>query len=92
MNNQPPVRMLAARDQENFVHAHQTIAASKPLNQGLRHLQQKTPAKVRVPLNDENGPLPLGGKNTVKKNDTVMRLKDGGDKATVTPIGMTSGL
>ncbi|RAL15637.1 uncharacterized protein BO97DRAFT_468513 [Aspergillus homomorphus CBS 101889] len=63
--------MLALRDQENLVHNHQTVAASKPLNQGVRHLQPKTPGArapktpFKVPLNNENDPLAFG-KRTVK--------------------------
>ncbi|WEW60027.1 hypothetical protein PRK78_005510 [Emydomyces testavorans] len=59
--------MLAARDQENLVHSHQTAAAAKPLNQGIRSLQPKTPGNkvpktpFRIPLNDENNPLTFGG-------------------------------
>lgn len=77
--------MLAVRDQENLVHAHQTAAAGKPLNQGTKQLQPKTPFKV--PLNDENGPLALG--KTVKggagkQNENAKPSKD----AFVTPSGM----
>ncbi|RAK76044.1 uncharacterized protein BO72DRAFT_478413 [Aspergillus fijiensis CBS 313.89] len=63
--------MLALRDQENLVHNHQTVAASKPMNQGLRRLQPKTPVArapktpFKIPLNDENDPLAFG-KKTVK--------------------------
>ncbi|PYH93491.1 hypothetical protein BO71DRAFT_441712 [Aspergillus ellipticus CBS 707.79] len=83
--------MLALRDQENLVHNHQTVAASKPLNQGARHLHPKTPgARVpktpfKVPLNDENDPLAFG-KKTVKaagkqKESINLSVKD----AFVTP-------
>lgn len=77
--------MLARRDQENLVHAHQTVAAGKPLNQGTKQLQPKTPFKV--PLNDENGPLAMG-KKTVKggagkQNENTKPGKD----AFVTPAG-----
>jgi hypothetical protein len=60
--------MLAARDQENLVHGHHAAAASKPLNQGVRTLQPKTPGNkypktpLKVPLHDENAPITLGGK------------------------------
>ncbi|KAJ5902305.1 hypothetical protein N7495_002833 [Penicillium taxi] len=59
--------MLALRDQENLVNAHQTAAASKPLNQGVKQRAPKTPGKATftVPLNDENKPLQFG-KGTVK--------------------------
>lgn len=86
--------MLALRDQENLVHAHQTVAASKPLNQGGKQLQPKTPGArapktpFKVPLNDENDPLAFG-KKTVKgtgkqKENAKPSVKD----AFVTPLGM----
>lgn len=85
--------MLALRDQENLVHAQQTTAAAKPLNQGLRQLQPKTPGTrapktpFNVPLNDENDPLAFG-KKTVKGNglcneNTLKPAKD----AFITPLG-----
>jgi hypothetical protein len=53
--------MLAARvDQENAVHARQTAAAAKPLNQGVKGFAPKTPGNrapktpFKVALNDEN--------------------------------------
>jgi hypothetical protein len=53
--------MLAARaDQENAVHARQTAAAAKPLNQGVQGLTAKTPGNrapktpFKIALNDEN--------------------------------------
>ncbi|KIW03351.1 uncharacterized protein PV09_05559 [Verruconis gallopava] len=53
--------MLAARaDQENAVHARQTAAAAKPLNQGVQGFSAKTPGNrapktpFKVALNDEN--------------------------------------
>lgn len=64
--------MFATRDQENLVHGHQQVAASKPLNQGTRSLQPKTPGNrfpktpLKLPLNDENAPGGgLGGKGSV---------------------------
>lgn len=84
--------MLAARDQENLVHSHQTTAAAKPLNQGPRQLNPKTPGKriktpLKVPLNDENDPLAFGRK-TIKNNGNKSGF--GGDKnAFVTPAGMS---
>ncbi|KAJ8059312.1 hypothetical protein OCU04_012273 [Sclerotinia nivalis] len=63
--------MFAVRDQENLVHGHQQVAASKPLNQTTRSLQPKTPGNkfpktpLKVPLNDENAPGGIGGKGTV---------------------------
>ncbi|KAJ0418045.1 hypothetical protein BJY00DRAFT_193605 [Aspergillus carlsbadensis] len=63
--------MLALRDQENLAHAHQTVAAAKPLNQSIKQLQPKTPGArapktpFKVPLKDENDPLAFG-KQTIK--------------------------
>lgn len=85
--------MLALRDQENLVHAHQTTAAAKPLNQGTRQLQPKTPGTrapktpFKVPLNDENDPLAFG-KKTIKLNgnrneNAIKPAKD----AFITPLG-----
>ncbi|KAF9886030.1 hypothetical protein FE257_012086 [Aspergillus nanangensis] len=82
--------MLAFRDQENLVHAHQSVAASKPLNQGAKQLQPRTPGAraprtpFKVPLNDENDPLAFGkkttkgtGKGTVKQSqNTKLSVKD----------------
>lgn len=59
--------MLAARDQENLVYAHQTNAAGKPLNQSIRGLQSKTPGRqaTKTPFkksgNDENNPWNFEG-------------------------------
>ncbi|MCJ1474612.1 hypothetical protein MMC13_003272 [Lambiella insularis] len=59
--------MLAARDQENLVHGHQTAAAGKRSNHGVRQLPPKTPgnktvnAPLRLPLNDENVVNSFGG-------------------------------
>ncbi|KAL3478223.1 hypothetical protein BJX99DRAFT_109443 [Aspergillus californicus] len=87
--------MLALRDQENLVHSHQTVAALKPLNQGAKQLQPKTPGArapktpFKVPLKDENDPLAFGKKTvkTVGKQNENARpsVKD----AFVTPIGDT---
>lgn len=79
--------MLAARDQENLSHAHRAAAAAKPLNQGIRALQPKTPGNLktpfRAPRNDENRPFELNGQKGL--------LKDGPSKldksAFVTPLG-----
>ncbi|KAL1865114.1 hypothetical protein Plec18167_009517 [Paecilomyces lecythidis] len=84
--------MLALRDQENLVHAHQTTAAAKPLNQGTRGLQPKTPGlrnqktPFKIPLNDENNAGLFGKKG--KGNDTRNEntIKPGKD-AFVTPLG-----
>lgn len=94
--------MLAARDQENLVHGHRAAAASKPLNQGAKYLQPKTPGNkvpktpFRVPLNDENGPPRFGGgksglNGNVKGAENLMTggRKGGlGDKKQfITPLG-----
>ena len=92
--------MLAARDQENLVHTHQTTAAAKPLNQGTRQLNPKTPGNrgaktpFKVALNDENDPLAFG-KKTIKgkgngNENLILPGKSGfgGDKnAFITPLG-----
>jgi len=48
------------------VHAHRTTAAGKPLNQGVRGLQPKTPGNFKTPFraskNDENNPIGFTGK------------------------------
>ncbi len=91
--------MLAARDQENLVHGHQAAAAAKPLNQGVKQLAPKTPGNktaktpIRVPLNDENGTIAIGGgKRTVGKGNenSIFGGKKGGmldNKAFMTPMG-----
>ncbi|KAF2769243.1 hypothetical protein EJ03DRAFT_327514 [Teratosphaeria nubilosa] len=60
--------MFATRNQnENAIYEQQTAAASKPLNQSVKGLAPKTPAKTpfRGRQNDENAAL-LGG-NTIGK-------------------------
>lgn len=95
--------MLAARDQENLVHVHQTTAASKPLNQGSKTLQPKTPGNkvpktpFKLPLNDKPGNTGVGGvKNALRarvggnENLVTGAKKGAGDKgAFVTPLGIT---
>ncbi|KAJ5127372.1 hypothetical protein N7448_008151 [Penicillium atrosanguineum] len=76
--------MLARRDQENLVNAHQTTAAAKPLNQGLKQLAPKTPGK-KVPLNDENHPGAFK-KLTVKGNGNRQDNGKPGNNAFVTPM------
>lgn len=98
--------MLAAHDQENLVHARQTAAAGKPLNQGVRQQHPKTPGPrapktpFKVPLNDENNPSVFNGGKTGalrgigKGNENGIQTgKAGGklDKNTVaTPLGKYS--
>ncbi|KAI4167541.1 MAG: hypothetical protein LQ343_007139 [Gyalolechia ehrenbergii] len=91
--------MLAARDQENFIHGHQAAAAAKPLNQGTKQALPKTPGNktaktpLRVPLNDENGPTAFGGGKKTGGNGTenaILGGKQGGRgdvKAFVTLMG-----
>lgn len=79
--------MLAVRDQENRVHAHQTVAAGKSLNHSTKAPGARAPkTPLKVPLNDENGPVAFG-KKTVKGNgkqsENVKPAKD----AFVTPSG-----
>jgi hypothetical protein len=91
--------MLAARDQENLVHAQQAAGAAKPLNQGVRGLAPKTPGNkapktpFKIPLNDENAAGGFGVKGTslMTKGKGNENLRLGGDKADkhafVTPLG-----
>lgn len=52
--------MFAPRSHnENAIHAHQTAAAAKPLNQGLKGLAPKTPGN-KLPKNDENAAIQPG--------------------------------
>ncbi|KAJ5082118.1 hypothetical protein N7532_011161 [Penicillium argentinense] len=81
--------MLAIRDQENLVNTHQTTAAAKPLNQGLKQLAPKTPGR-QVPLRDENNPIVFGGKNTVKGNGNRPDNGKPGKLPPVTPMGTRS--
>lgn len=82
--------MLAVRDQENLVNTHQTAAAAKPLNQGVKQLPPKTPGKTfRVPLNDENKPIAFG-KHAVKGNGNRLDNGKPGTNAFVTPMGTQS--
>lgn len=86
--------MFVSRDQENLVHGHQQLAASKPLNNGIKGLQPKTPGNkypktpLKIPLNDLNAAGGLIGKGKGLEN-----LVTGGKKATfdksafVTPVG-----
>ena len=93
--------MLTARDQENLIHGHQALAASKPLNQTSQRLAPpKTPGNrfpktpMRIPLNDENAPtgggkrLALGTKGKGTENMPVTGKKAQLDKsAFITPMG-----
>lgn len=97
--------MLAIRDQENLVHGHQQVAASKPLNQTTRGILPKTPGNkypktpLKINLNDENDPAGFGGGKSVlgTKGKNLENLVTGGkniatfDKnAFITPMGMVS--
>jgi hypothetical protein len=89
--------MLAARDQENLVHGHQQVAASKPLNQSTRSLQPKTPGTrypktpLKVPLHDENAQTGFGGKTGKGKGlENLATGKTGitfDKNAFITPMG-----
>ncbi|KAJ5628223.1 hypothetical protein N7490_010451 [Penicillium lividum] len=76
--------MLALRDQENLVNTHQTAAANKPLNQGVKPLAPKTPGR-KVRLNDENNTIAFG-KQTVKGNGNRLENGKPGKDAFVTPM------
>ncbi|KAJ5634131.1 hypothetical protein N7528_001973 [Penicillium herquei] len=80
--------MLALRDQENLVNTHQTVAANKPLNQGLKQLAPKTPGR-KVRLNDENNTIAFG-KQTVKGNGNRLEIGKPGKEAFVTPMDTKS--
>lgn len=97
--------MLAIRDQENLVHGHQQVAASKPLNQTTRVVPPKTPGNkypktpLKIPLRDENAPTGFGGGKSVlgTKGKGNENLVIGGKKgaafdknAFTTPMGMFS--
>ncbi|OAL28367.1 hypothetical protein AYO20_09484 [Fonsecaea nubica] len=78
--------ILASRDQENLIHAQQTTAAGKPLNQSARMLNPKTPGNLKTPFrpakNDENLPFRFNGQKPMEK-DGPSKL----DKSTfVTPL------
>lgn len=94
--------MLAANDQENLVYSHQTNASSKPLNQGIRGAQSKTPGQrapktpFRTWRNDENNPTAFEAQvkalKTLGKGDengTHSIRKEGKLNSTgiVTPMG-----
>lgn len=94
--------MLAARDQENLVYSHQTNAAGKPLNQGIRGLQSKTPGQraPKTPFkafpSDENNAVFIGAQKTGIKawnkgdeNRLQTNKNDGklDSNAFVTPVG-----
>ena len=93
-------KMLAARDQENLIHGHQQVAASKPLNQSSRGLQPKTPAytypktPLKIPLQDENAEF--GGKSVRGKGLEHLATRENGPIFNkddfVTPLGTTSAL
>lgn len=84
--------MLAARDQESLVYSHQTNAASKPLKQGIRATQSKTPGQrapktpFRAWLNDENNPTAFGGQ------PKAIKALGKGDENGLQPIGKAGKL
>ena len=98
--------MFSIRDQENVVHGHQALAASKPMNQTNNRLAPKTPANrfpktpLKMPLNDENGATGFGkgksilqtkGKGAENMATGKKTLGTGMDKNSfVTPMGMSS--
>ncbi|EFR02373.1 hypothetical protein MGYG_05369 [Nannizzia gypsea CBS 118893] len=95
---------IRGQGQENLVNAHQAAAASKPLNQGTRHLPPKTPGKLppktpfRLPLHDENRPLVFGkgmgagiGKNILKGQDENATLQGKGKGAEKKALATPAG-
>lgn len=92
--------MFAALDKENLVHGRQTAAASKPLNQTVKHLPPKTPGNrvpktpFKIPLNDENGPARFGKLGLEVNSKGNENSTTGGGKggflhknAFITPLG-----
>ena len=96
--------MFAAFDQENLAHTHHTVAAAKPLNQGIKaSVAPKTPGPklpktpFKVPLKDEHGrrydpkTSPLARDKGVENMLVPGKKNDGLDKqAFVTPVGAES--
>ena len=81
--------MFATRTHnENAIYNHQTAAAAKPLNQGVKGLAPKTPGqKTKLTINDENAAFgKTGGKKGKGKEDGAKEDKS----AFVTPAGMYS--
>ena len=78
--------ILAARDQENLFHNHQTAAAGKTQNQSIRALHPKTPGNLKTPFrpakNDENLPFTFNGQKAVGKDGPKKMDKN----AFVTPL------
>lgn len=86
--------MFATRDQENVIHGHQQLAASKPLANGTRGLQPKTPGNrhvktpLKVPLNDENAVGGFAGRTQGgDKFGTGMKKAVLDKHAFITPMG-----
>ncbi|KAI9890445.1 MAG: hypothetical protein M1814_003929 [Vezdaea aestivalis] len=94
--------MWATRDQENLVHNQQTIAAAKPLNQGAKLFNPKTPGNkgsktpFKPPLNDENSTVNFGdgraklgtnGKGIANQSSKTLKDKSLDKSAFVTPSG-----
>lgn len=92
--------MFAALDKENLVHGHQTAAASKPLNQTIKHVPPKTPGyqvpktPFKIPLSDENGPPRFGKLGLETNSRGSENPTTGGGKggflqknAFITPLG-----
>jgi hypothetical protein len=78
--------MFSVHGQENVIHGHQQLAASKPLNHGVKGLAPKTPGNkypktpVRLPLRDENDQISLKGKGVLTAKAKVV------DNAFITPM------
>ena len=90
--------MFASRaNNENAIYEQQTAAAAKPLNQGVKGLQPKTPGNkapktpFKVSLNDENATLGAGKTGGKGKQSALFGEGKGGkveSNAFVTPAGM----
>ena len=90
--------MFASRaNNENAIYEQQTAAAAKPLNQGVKGLQPKTPGNkapktpFKVSLNDENVTLGAGKTGGKGKQAALFGEGKGGkveSNAFVTPAGM----
>jgi len=81
---------ISVRDQENLAHAHQQVAAAKPLNQGVRGLAPKTPGNNA----NRNGVNGRTGRANRGQDDENMFLGGGktgktGKPTFITPLGMS---
>lgn len=78
---------LATRDQENFIHNQRTVAAAKPLNQGVRGLAQKTPSNNGLNKSIVNANKSVRGLRGDENAAPAAKTAKGAKAAFVTPIG-----